>query len=104
MDASAIMQNDATLENLKAMTDATLEYGAYRSPSSPAPAAPPPPATPGLPAWVTGAKPRPGICFPWAEKALSLPPIAGDSALIERIWEENEALAYIYIWHLVLSF
>ncbi len=35
MDASAIMQNDATLENLKAMTDATREFGVYRSPSSP---------------------------------------------------------------------
>ena len=35
MDASAIMQNDATVENLRAMTDAALEYGVYRSPSSP---------------------------------------------------------------------
>ena len=31
MDASAIMQNDTTVENLRAMTDATLEYGVYRS-------------------------------------------------------------------------
>ena len=37
MDASAIMQNDATIENLRAMTDATLEYGVYRARSSPAP-------------------------------------------------------------------
>ena len=33
----AIIQNDATLENLKAMTDATIEYGVYRSPSAPSP-------------------------------------------------------------------
>ena len=29
MDASAIMQNDATVENVRAMTEATLEYGTY---------------------------------------------------------------------------
>lgn len=29
MDASAIIQNDATVENMKAMTDATREYGIY---------------------------------------------------------------------------
>jgi len=107
MDASAIMQNDATIENLRAMTDATLEYGVYRSPSSPTakvPAEPAPVATAGLPAWVTAPKARPGVCFPFAEKEKDLPPICGDRALIERIWNENEALAYLYIWHLVLSF
>jgi uroporphyrinogen-III decarboxylase len=29
MDASAIMQNEPTVENLKAMTDFTREYGVY---------------------------------------------------------------------------
>ena len=29
MDASAIIQNDAKVENMKAMTDATREYGIY---------------------------------------------------------------------------
>jgi hypothetical protein len=29
MDASAIMQNDATIENVRAMTEATREYGVY---------------------------------------------------------------------------
>jgi hypothetical protein len=107
MDASAIIQNDASIENLRAMTDATLEYGVYRSPSSPSAKAPiecAPATTAGLPAWVTAPKTRPGVCFPFAEKEKDLPPICGDRALIERIWNENEALAYIYIWHLVLSF
>jgi hypothetical protein len=107
MDASAIMQNDATLENLKAMTDATLEYGVYRSPSSPTAKLPPEPAparTPGLPAWVTAPKHQPGVCFPFEEKLKELPPIIGDAALVRRIWNANEILAYIYIWHLVLSF
>ncbi len=29
MDASAIIQNDAQIENVKAMTDFTREYGVY---------------------------------------------------------------------------
>jgi len=107
MDASAIMQNDATIENLRAMTEATLEYGVYRSSSSRSPklpVEPAPEATPGLPAWVTAPKARPGVCFPFQEKEKDLPPICGDRALVERIWNENEALAYLYIWHVLLSF
>jgi hypothetical protein len=30
MDAGAIMQDDSTIENVKAMTDFTVEYGVYR--------------------------------------------------------------------------
>jgi len=107
MDASAIIQNDARIENLKAMTDATLEYGVYRSSSSPSPkvqVSSPPSATPGLPSWVTDARPQPGICFPFEEKMKELPPICGDAGLVKRIWDQNEALAYLYIWHVVLSY
>ena len=107
MDASAIMQNDATIENLKAMTDATLEYGVYRSPSSPSAKLAPQPAadvTPGLPAWVTAPKVRPGICFPFEEKLKEMPPICGDPGIVRGVWENIEGLAYLYIWHVVLSF
>ncbi len=107
MDASAIIQNDATIENLKAMTEATREYGVYRSPSSPSAKLPPQPAanaTPGLPAWVTAPKIRPGVCIPFEQKLKELPPISGDAALVRRVWEENEFLAYLYIWHVLLSF
>jgi hypothetical protein len=79
----------------------------YRSSSSRSPklpVEPAPEATPGLPAWVTAPKARPGVCFPFQEKEKDLPPICGDRALVERIWNENEALAYLYIWHLLLSF
>ena len=102
MDASAIMQNDAKLENLKAMTDAAREYGVYRSPSSPggkvAPESAAQPAA-GLPPWA--AK---GVCYPWEEKVKMLPPVIGDKEIPRRIWEENEGLAYLYIWHVLLSF
>lgn len=105
MDASAIMQSDATLENLRAMTDATREYGVYRSPSSPTPALPGVPCgNGGLPGWLAAHKPRPGVCFPWEQKLRELPPLSGDTALTERIWNDIEGLAYLYIWHVVLSF
>jgi len=107
MDASAIMQNDATIENLRAMTDATLEYGVYRSPSSPSAKTPPEfvnPPTAGLPVWATAPRPRPGVCFPWEQKLKELPPIVGDPKIAERIWNDAEGLAYLYIWHVLLSF
>jgi hypothetical protein len=94
MDASAIMQNDASVENLRAMTEATQEYGGYRSPSSPSPT-----ARPAHAAW-----PKAGLCLPWEEKLKELPPISGDPALLRRVWEETDGLAYLYIWQLLLSF
>ncbi len=106
MDASAIMQNDASIENLKAMTDAAREYGAYRSPSAPSPRHPDAPvrAAPGLPAWAAAAKIPPGVCLPFERKALELPSICGDAALVRRVWDDIEGLAYLYIWHVLLSF
>ena len=49
-------------------------------------------------------KVTPGICVPWEEKLTELPEISGDKELVRRIWEDNEALAYTYIWHCLLSF
>ena len=46
----------------------------------------------------------PGVCIPWQEKLKELPEITGDKALVKRIWEDNDALGYIYIWHCLLSF
>lgn len=105
LDASAIMQNDASLENLRAMTEAGREYGAYRSVSSPS-VAPPLPVrqTAGLPAWVREARPRPGVCRAFEEAAATWPPINGDRALVERVWNENESFANLFIWHVLLSF
>ena len=104
MDASAIMQNDTTLENLKAMTDATLDYGVYRSASSPSPAVPVNGSTAGLPEWITQPRVQPGTCFPWEEKLKQLAPLCGDAELSRRVWKDIDGLAYLYIWHLVLSF
>jgi hypothetical protein len=103
-DASAIIQNDASIENLRAMTDAAREYGVYRSPSSPSPAGPCMSVTPGLPAWVTAPKIQPGVCRLFEERLRDLPPILGDAAIVRKVWDDLEGLAYLYIWHVVLSF
>ncbi len=104
-DASAIMQNDTSVENVRVMTDFVREYGVYSSPK-PAPDPEPAPAgamgqgIPGFPATRTA----PGVCFPWAQKAAELPPVSGDPALIESIWNNVEGLAYMYIWQVLESF
>jgi len=103
MDASAIMQNDATVRNVRAMTEFTREYGVYSQTASTA--APPaaPAERPAAPVIPQGKIPA-GVCVPWVEKMTELPGISGDAALCKRIWEDVDALAYVYIWHLVLSF
>jgi len=48
--------------------------------------------------------PKPGVCIPWEQKHKELGKLSGNEELIKRIWEDNEALAYTYIWHCLLSF
>ena len=106
MDASAIMQNDATVENLRAMTDATLEYGVYRSPSSPSGKPPPQPAAPAasLPAWATAPQAAAGRVHPVGGEAEGIAAHLRRSRLPRRVWNDIEGLAYLYIWHVLLSF
>ncbi len=47
---------------------------------------------------------KPGVCLPWEEKLKELPGIKGDPKLVERVWEDIDALAYTYIWQCLLSF
>ncbi len=99
LDAGAIMQNDVSIENLKAMTDAAAEFGVYRPASAPSPEPPPVQVTAGLPNWVSTPKVRPGVCLPFEEKLLP-----GDADLVRGVWNDIEGLAYLYIWHVLLSF
>ena len=46
----------------------------------------------------------PGSCVPWQEKVKELPPISGDKELVKRVWEDVDALGYVYIWQCLLSF
>jgi hypothetical protein len=104
MDASAIVQNDAKVENVRAMTEFTREYGLYSSSGENAVPAARPDTGPGRrSAPQPGAK-RPGVVTPWEEKHAQLPPISGDPALVQRVWEEIDGLANMYIWQILLSF
>jgi hypothetical protein len=49
-------------------------------------------------------KRKPGVCIPWEEKLKELREISGDKALAQRIWENTDALGYLYIWHCLVSF
>jgi len=46
----------------------------------------------------------PGSVIPWQEKLKELPEISGDPELARKIWEDIDALAYMYIWHCLVSF
>jgi hypothetical protein len=107
MDASAIVQNDAKVENIRAMTDFTREYGVYSS-GSPAPA---PNRQFGHPygkerfeGFTARSKVAPGVCIPWQRKVKELPAITGKAELFQRIWEQVDALGNMYIWQVLLSF
>jgi hypothetical protein len=111
MDASAIVQNDALVDNVRAMTEATLDYGVYsRGHSSPKmkPGAPKPlphDARPGkfLPNPPSG-KPQPGECLSWAKKRAAIPHISGDETLCRDVWRSIDALGNVFIWQCLLSF
>ncbi len=111
MDASAIMQDDTKIENMKALTDFTREYGVYSQgisvppdplQVSPASGAKFPPGY-GM-AGRAVPRVRGGVCLPWEEKVRGLPPITGDKDLMRRIWEEVDGLGNMFIWQCLLSF
>lgn len=108
MDAGAIMQNDTSIENLRALTDFTREYGVYSGVSTGTPVLRPCDGADisNLTGMTGRAAPRlkPGICRPWEEKAKELPPITGDQDLVRRVWDNVESLGNTYIWQLLLSF
>jgi hypothetical protein len=47
---------------------------------------------------------KPGVCIPWEDKVKEIPEFSGDKALVKRVWEDIDGLAYVYIWHCLLSF
>jgi len=107
MDASAIVQNDASVENLRAMTDFTREHGVYSSGSvSEVPELDNSNAEPGgldNPEWAK-SRVEPGVCTPWEKKRAGLPEISGDEALLKAIWQNVDGLANMYIWQVLESF
>ncbi|MCJ7679976.1 MAG: hypothetical protein MUP70_04540, partial [Candidatus Aminicenantes bacterium] len=112
MDAGAIMQNDTSIENLKALTEATREYGVYSSGVSQVSVEDlkknlsfkgPVKEGYGL-SGSPKSRIRPGVCVPWEKKQTELPTIKGDEEILKRVWEDIDSLGSMYIWQLLLSF
>ncbi|TWU34342.1 uroporphyrinogen decarboxylase family protein [Novipirellula artificiosorum] len=111
MDASAIVQNDATVDRMRVMTEATLEYGVYSRGHSAAElkaGGPKPLAEDAKPGTFLPPPPvghlQPGECFPWDQKRLEIGTIQGDEAICKQTWQEMDALSNMFIWQLLLSF
>jgi len=113
MDAGAIMQDDTSVENMKMMTQVCREHGVYSAGSYRTPADTPPADLPSsvqsrqkVAGMAGRATPRvkPGVCFPWDQRVKDLPPITGDKAMVQNIWENVDALGNMYIWQMLLSF
>lgn len=108
MDASAIMQNDSTIENVRAMTEFTREYGVYAGSAYAGAQDIVPPSIPAAPKPApysfVESRVQPGACIPWEEKRKEIPIISGDESLVKKIWEENDAWGNLFIWHCLLSF
>lgn len=47
---------------------------------------------------------QPGVCVPWEERKKELPEMTGDEKLVKDVWEQNDSLAYTFIWQMVVSF
>jgi hypothetical protein len=42
--------------------------------------------------------------MPWAEKRKELAPVQGDERILERVWDNVDTLANMYVWQCLLSF
>jgi hypothetical protein len=100
MDAGAIVQNDASIANMVALTEATLEYGGYsRSRPAPVPEPKPAPQVIGRP-----SRTPPGSVEPWEKAHTRWPEVTGNPQLVQDIWAQTDGLAYMFAWQMLLSF
>jgi hypothetical protein len=106
MDASAIVQDDAKLENVQAMIEFTRDYGDYGG--DPADEPPTPPSADSsfqaapLTEWYTSRPP--GVCVPWFEKLAEIPRVERHKQMVEQIWNDIDSLGNMFIWQLLVSF
>lgn len=113
LDASAIMQDDTDIENMRVLTQTAREHGAYSAGTYKPCAATPPCDLPASLADRQGLqgmagfpppKVRPGVCLSWEQRVKELPEITGSPELIRRVWEDIDAFGHMYVWQLLLSF
>jgi hypothetical protein len=101
MDASALIMNDARIENVKAVIQCTREYGVYENTDfenlllenikdvqRPAP---------GENKFVQHER-KPGTCVPWNIKRKEFAQDIADENLVRQTWENIDAQGYAYLW------
>ena len=101
LDASAIVQNDADVTNMQAMTEAGREFGIYSQTSmSPQATAVVDEQTTSQTALRDNCRHhrKPGVCIPWSDKQKDIPVIKGDKNVVQKLWESNDAFGYYFIW------
>ena len=49
-------------------------------------------------------KRKPGVCIPVEDKLKERGEISGDEQLIRKVWEDIDALGYMYVWQCLVSF
>ena len=112
LDASAIMQNDTSIENMQVMTDFVRDYGVYSSGSS-NPVQTYPNIIPSSDSTFGNEygmnrsikkRMNAGVCIPWEEKLKEIPKFSGDIEIVKSIWEDIDSLGNMFIWHCLLSF
>ncbi|MBT3286251.1 MAG: hypothetical protein HN380_02815 [Victivallales bacterium] len=110
MDASAIMQNDTSIEALQALTDFTHEYGTYCPIDDmplrdvDAPTFSPEEHAIGGESPASTTRHAPGVCLDWQDIQRELPPICGDAELMGEIWGNVDGLGNMFVWQCLLSF
>jgi len=100
MDASALIMNDAKIENVKAMIDFTINYGVYSGA----------PSIKDLHELKNKIRPctnqyeftqstrPPGTCIPWSEKRKDFSHFQEDENPVRHMWEKIDAQGYSFCW------
>ena len=100
LDASALLMDDANLDNVRAMIDFTRKYGIYPESNELSPDELKPDARPpgkGIPCLHEHHR-APGVCFSWVEKKPSFPPITAHEERIKQVWENIDRMGYLFCW------
>ena len=106
LDASAIMQNDSKVENVRAMTEAARQFGVYSDGHSRY-ARPVPENAGGVDGLQNAGRATripPNTTVPWNEKRAEYGKMTGDEAIQKTVWEQIDALGYTFAWHCLVSF
>lgn len=99
MDASALLMNDAKVENVKAMIDFTAEYGVYSQSSGSSLVDVKKLSRPevGTHRFKESTR-KPGTCFGWDEKRKEFQQMNGNEQAVRNTWEGIDGQGWGFCW------